>query len=83
MPISFQTGRRRSPSIPSWVVATPSRWARANPSDWGAMPTSAPTSSTSDVRITLIIRSVPILPEPMMATLIFVLLAAPFPAPFP
>jgi len=35
------------------------------------MPTNAPISSTLDVRITFIIRSVPILPEPMIATLIF------------
>ena len=52
-------GRRRRPSAA----------ARARPSDAGSMPTIAPISSVCDRRMTLIIRSVPILPEPMIATL--------------
>src|SRR5271167_920296 len=57
--------------MPSWVVGTPSRLARARPSDCGSMPTIAPISRFFEVRITLIIRSVPILPDPMIAQGIF------------
>ncbi len=35
------------------------------------MPTIAPISRVSDSRITLIIRSEPMLPDPMTATLVF------------
>ena len=38
------------------------------------MPTIAPISRCSERRSTLIIRSVPMLPEPMTATFVFVLL---------
>jgi hypothetical protein len=40
------------------------------------MPTKAPISSTSDRRMTLIIRSVPILPDPMIATFVFAIAQA-------
>src|SRR5262245_51943793 len=70
MPISAKPGRATRPSTPSGVVGMPRRAARARPSEAGSMPTMAPISSTSDRRETLIIRSVPILPEPMMATLV-------------
>src|SRR5699024_3937771 len=61
------------PSMPSAVVATPSRAARAKPSDSGSMPTSAAISRLSPWRRILIIRSVPILPEPITATLTLLL----------
>src|SRR5690606_19333124 len=55
--------------MPSLVVRTPRRAARARPSDCGSTPTSAAISSAPLVlRRILIIRSVPILPEPMIAT---------------
>ena len=57
--------------MPSWMVATPRRPAIARPSDCGSMPIRAATSSDSEVRMILIIRSVPILPEPMIATFVF------------
>ncbi len=62
-----------SPSTPSDVIGTPKRAARARPSDSGSMPTMAPISRVSERRSTLIIRSVPMLPEPMTATLVFML----------
>ncbi len=61
---------RTRPSTPSAVVATPMRLANASPSDAGSMPTRAPISNVRDVRSTLIIRSVPMFPLPMMATLV-------------
>ena len=54
-------------SIPT---RTPMRAARASPSESGSMPTNAAASRLSEVCRILIIRSVPILPEPMMATLV-------------
>ena len=59
------------PSMPSCVTGTSSRAARASPSEFGSMPTIAPISRFSDMRMILIIRSVPILPEPMIAHVIF------------
>src|SRR6185312_8786460 len=47
----------------------PNLRARSRPSDFGSMPTSAAISSTGELRRILIIKSVPILPEPIMATL--------------
>ena len=70
MPIPGHAGRARRPSIPSWVVAIPSPAARFSPSDAGSIPTNAAISSVEDVRMILIIRSVPMLPEPMIATLV-------------
>src|SRR5882762_7881247 len=70
MPISPKPGRAIIPSTPSAVVATFSRAARANPSEAASMPTIAPNSRFCDTRITLIIRSVPILPDPIAATFI-------------
>ncbi len=58
------------PATPSWVVATFSRRARARPSESGSMPAMAAISRDSDSRRTLIIRSVPMLPDPMTATLV-------------
>jgi hypothetical protein len=58
----------KSPATPSAVVGTPIRAARARPSDAGSMPTMAPTVKGPSLRRILIIRSVPMLPEPMMAT---------------
>ena len=56
--------------MPPSVTGTPMRLARARPSDSGSMPTSAPISRRFEVRRTLIMRSVPILPEPMIPTLV-------------
>src|SRR5258708_32822056 len=53
-------------------MGTPIRLARANPSDEASTPTRAPISSDVDFRKTLIIKSVPMLPDPMMATLCIV-----------
>ena len=69
--MSLNTSMRVRPSTPSWVIATPMRAARARPSEAGSMPTIAPISRCRALRRILIIRSVPILPEPMMATLSF------------
>jgi hypothetical protein len=44
--------------------------ARASPSDAGSIPTRAPISSVPELRSTLIIRSVPMLPLPMIAILV-------------
>src|SRR5258706_2743318 len=59
----------RRPPIPWSVMATPIRFASANPADEGSTPTRAPISSDLDIRNTFIIRSVPILPDPIIATL--------------
>jgi hypothetical protein len=72
IPISSKPSIAISPSTPSDVVGTFIRWARARPSESGSMPTIAPISSTSECRMTLIIRSVPMLPDPMIATLVLV-----------
>ena len=69
--MSLNTSMRVRPSTPSWVVATPMRAARARPSEAGSIPTMAPISRCLALRKILIIRSVPMLPEPMMATLSF------------
>ncbi|KAM9862958.1 hypothetical protein ACI1US_01198 [Leucobacter sp. BZR 635] len=71
------------PSMPSCVVGMPRRAARASPSEAGSMPTIAPISSVSLRRITLNMRSVPMLPGPIMATRVFVmpLLLPRLPAP--
>ncbi|GAA1642713.1 hypothetical protein GCM10009679_54600 [Saccharothrix algeriensis] len=50
------------------MVATPSRAARASPSDSGSIPTIATIRSDSLNRNTLIIRSVPMFPDPITAT---------------
>src|SRR3546814_97877 len=70
MAMSAKPGSAISPSRPSAVIGTPSRSARFRPSDSGSITTNAPISSTSDRRITFIIRSVTILPDPMIATLV-------------
>src|SRR5690606_13072034 len=79
MRMSWKLGSFSSPSIPSWVVGTPSRAARARPSELGSIPTMAPMLRYLLWRSTLIIRSVPILPEPIMATAIlgFVMCVTP------
>ncbi|MNT20718.1 hypothetical protein D3C72_1560330 [compost metagenome] len=59
--------------MPCAVTGTPMREARARPSEAGSMPTMVPIVRCRPWRMTLIIRSVPILPEPMMATGIFLL----------
>jgi len=69
--MSSKPGIAMSPSTPSWVVGTPNRAARASPSESGSMPTMAPISRVSESRSTLIIRSVPMLPEPITATFVF------------
>ena len=55
------------PSTPVEIAATPRRAARARPSDSGSMPTMALTARIPLPRMILIIRSVPMLPEPMIA----------------
>ena len=67
----MKPGSAISPWTPAAVVGTPSRLALASPSEAGSMPTIAAISSIWDSRITLIMRSVPMLPDPMMATLVF------------
>ena len=67
-------GHPRGPSTPSCVVATPIRAARPSPSDAASIPTIAPISICSPCRRILIIRSVPMLPLPMMPTLSFLLI---------
>src|SRR5216684_1229222 len=54
--------------MPSGVASTPRLRARARPSLAGSMPIRAASSSCSERRI-FIIRSVPMLPEPMIAHL--------------
>src|ERR1700758_2774231 len=68
--MSSKSGIAINPSTPSAVVAMFSWRARARPSKSESMPTIAATSSDSDNRSTFIIRSVPMLPDPMMATLV-------------
>ncbi len=63
---SANPGISSSPSTPRAVVATFIRPARASPSDAGSMPTMAATCSAGDNRLILIIRSVPMLPDPMI-----------------
>src|SRR3546814_12655507 len=70
MAMAAKPGSAISPSRPSAVIGTPSRSARFRPSDSGSIPTNAPISSTSDRRNTFIIRSVPILHDPMIATFV-------------
>ena len=67
MPMPANSGSATSPSMPPAVVVTPSLVARASPSDTGSIPTIAAISRTLERRMILIIRSVPILPEPMIA----------------
>src|SRR5690554_1425575 len=69
--MSLKHGRLSNPSTLSAVVSKPKRAARAKPSEFGSTPTIAPISTYLALRMILIIRSVPILPEPMMALLIF------------
>jgi hypothetical protein len=66
--MSPKFGIAKSPSTPLAVVGTPIRAARAKPSEAGSMPAIAPTVSGPSLRRILIIRSVPMLPEPTMAT---------------
>ena len=66
--MSPKFGIASRPSIPSAVIGTPMRLARANPSESGSMPTIAPIVSGPSLRRILIIRSVPMLPDPMIAT---------------
>src|SRR5690606_38160412 len=68
--ISENPGMATRPTMPSAVVGTPMRCARARPSDWGSIPTMAAISRPLLWRRTLIMRSVPILPDPIMPTLI-------------
>src|SRR5258708_3592568 len=69
--MSAKSGIWSNPWMPPAVVATPRRAARSRPSEVGSMPTSAAGSSTADRRAILINRSVPMLPEPRMAILVF------------
>src|SRR5690606_12243988 len=69
MSMSAKAGMRASPSTPSAVVPTPMRAARCRPSEAGSMPTMATTSRCWPWRSILIMRSVPMLPLPMMAAL--------------
>src|SRR5712691_11452958 len=59
---------RRRPSSPSWVANIPRRRARASPSESGSTPTMALIWSAPPWRMTLIIKSVPMFPDPMIAT---------------
>ena len=70
--ISLKTSILTSPSIPLSVISIPNVFARARPSEFGSIPTRTAMSKTVDVRIILIIRSVPIFPEPIMATFVFI-----------
>src|SRR5258706_3009440 len=72
MRISSNPGIPANSSMPPASAGTPIRRARARPSDSGSIPTSAPISRTVEVRSTLIIRSVPMFPEPRIATLVFI-----------
>ncbi|ADI04565.1 hypothetical protein SBI_01444 [Streptomyces bingchenggensis BCW-1] len=54
----------------SWAVATFCRRAWARSSEAGSMPAIATISRPSDSRSTLIIRSVPMLQDPMIATFV-------------
>src|SRR4051794_7076753 len=57
----------RRPSRPVLEIAMPARAALASPGESGSMP-ATPASSSAGLRPTLAIRSVPMLPEPMMIT---------------
>ena len=63
---SMSAACSRTQSMPVSGASIPSALALVSPSLAGSMPTRATRSSTSD-RISLIIRSVPMLPEPMIA----------------
>ena len=54
--------------MPSDEVAIPSRFARARPSDARSMPIIAASRNGPSLRLILIIKSVPMLPDPMIAT---------------
>ena len=60
-------GSARQGPTPRSVVALPSARARARPSDVGSAP-ATPASSSAGFLITLYIRSVPMLPDPRIAT---------------
>ena len=60
---------RLSPSIPSCVVAMPCARAIARPSEAGSIPTTTASSMFWGYLIIFIIKSVPMLPEPMIAAL--------------
>src|SRR5699024_2951587 len=59
------------PSTPSCVVFTPKLRARANPSESGSIPTTVSIATFAPCSKILIIRSVPILPEPIIAARTF------------
>src|SRR5262245_9985926 len=61
-----ESGSASSPSMPSVVVASPAARALASPSESGSMPATMVSSSTS-LRSSFTIRSVPMLPEPRIA----------------
>ena len=61
------------PSTPSAVVFRPISPARARPGESGSTPT-IHTGSINSLRMAFISRSVPILPGPMMAALILLLI---------
>jgi acyl-CoA synthetase (AMP-forming)/AMP-acid ligase II len=67
--MSSKQGRSIRPRTPPAVVATSCFLARAKPSEAGSMPTIAPISSDDD-RSTFTMRSVPMFPEPITATLV-------------
>src|ERR1700751_864445 len=66
--MSPMCGMASSPSTPRAVVGTPMRAARARPSEAGSTPTIAATVRGPSARTILIMRWVPMFPEPMMAT---------------
>ena len=70
--ISLKLGKANKPSKPSCVVGTPKSLARFKPSDLASMPTIAPMRKLVSLFFKIFfIKSVPILPEPMMAAAIF------------
>ncbi len=69
--MSWKWGNASSPSIPSAETGTPSRAARAKPSEAGSIPIIAPILRYWLFFIILNIKSVPIFPEPIMAAWIF------------
>jgi hypothetical protein len=73
MSISSTSAMAIKPLTPSCVVATPMRLARARPSESGSTPTITATCKVGEVRRILIMRSVPMLPDPMMATFVAVM----------
>ena len=58
---------RNSQSTPSWLASSPTEAARRSPSEVGSTPIMYRGSMMSLRRISLNIRSVPILPGPTMA----------------